>query len=197
MRPLGYLYKRVAKRPDWIKAKNVEDIYALSGCVSEDFADYINYWRHNGYWLFDSPEIIQSLAREHSISLEGMELFYYEAFEQEYNDKIEQWVPYAPEASFVTNIQEPKSRQLEGFDVTNFTVHTSPECSPLSCNSLAETIPTNKHCLFSIFEDAKLAIETGKFENGEPGPYRIIAVYTVPEPNLSLDSDVPLERRSI
>src|SRR4051812_29348924 len=102
MQPLGYLYKRVSTRPEWLQAKNVEGIYALSGCISENFADYINYWRHNGFWLFDSPEVIQALAQEHSISLDGMRLFYYEAFEQEYNDETGQWEPYAPEGSFET-----------------------------------------------------------------------------------------------
>lgn len=58
MIPVGYLYKKVGLRPDWIKADGVRDIYSLSRCVSEDFTDYINYWKHNGYWLFDSPEIM-------------------------------------------------------------------------------------------------------------------------------------------
>lgn len=42
MRPIGYMYKRVAAAPDWLKAPQVKDIYALSGCVSADFADYIS-----------------------------------------------------------------------------------------------------------------------------------------------------------
>jgi hypothetical protein len=190
MQPLGYLYKRVAVRPDWLKAGQVEDIYALSGCISEDFADYVNYWRHNGYWLFNSPEVVESLARENSISLDGLKLFYYEAFEEEFDDTTDQWVSYEPVASFETEIIEPVERHLEGFDVTNFTVHTSPECSPLSCNSLAENLRTNKHCLFNTFDEAKSAIEEGKFKNaGEPGPYRIIAVYTVTRSNLQFDAD--------
>jgi hypothetical protein len=54
---------------------------------------------------------------------------------------------------------------------------------------------TNKHCLFSTFEEAKLALEAGKFEGGgEPGPYRIIAVYTVNRPNMQFDTDA--SRRS-
>ncbi len=40
--------KRVSKRPDWLKAPQVIDIYSVSGCISKNFADYINYWRHNG-----------------------------------------------------------------------------------------------------------------------------------------------------
>jgi len=39
--------------------------------VSADFADYIEYWKHNDYWLFDSPEIIHGVVSEHSIQLVG------------------------------------------------------------------------------------------------------------------------------
>jgi hypothetical protein len=182
MRPLGYLYKQVVVRPEWMKARNVVDIYSLSGCMSKDFADYIPYWKHNGFWLFDSPRTMEKLAAEHSISLEGMKLFYYEAHEQEFDDEHEQWGPYEPVASFGTNVLEPVNKVLEGFDVTSFTFHASPECSPLSCNACAETLPTNAHCLFRTFEEATHAIESGAFVGSEPGPYRVIAVYSTNAP---------------
>jgi hypothetical protein len=179
MQPVGYLYKHIAFRPDWIKAENVDDIFSLSGCVSKNFADYINYWKHNGYWLFDSPYIIENIAKEHSFSLNGSRLFYYEAFEEEYDYDTAQWQAFMPEASFITNVEIPEHKKLEGYDVTTFMVRTFPECSPLSCNGLAETAITNRHCLFNTFEDARRAIECGAFKDTEPGPYRIIAVYTV------------------
>lgn len=180
MQPIGYLYKLVAKRPDWIKTENVSDIFSLSDCISENFDDYINYWRHNGYWLFDSAEIIKALAEEHSISLEGHRLFYYEAHEEEYDDAKRQWQILSPDESFTTNIQKPEHKTLQGFDVANFTLGTSPECSPLSCNSLAELVTTNQHCLFNTYGEARHALEHDVFINAEPGPYRIIAVYTAP-----------------
>lgn len=30
-------------------------------------ADSINLWRHTGHWLFDSPDVIEQVAREQSI----------------------------------------------------------------------------------------------------------------------------------
>jgi hypothetical protein len=41
MIPVGYMAKRVSKKPDWIGAIRVVDIHSVSGCVSKDFADYI------------------------------------------------------------------------------------------------------------------------------------------------------------
>jgi hypothetical protein len=179
MRPLGYLYKRVAPRPDWIGARHVEDIYSLSGCVSENFADYIPHWRHNGFWLFDAPAVMADLARELAIPLRGLTLFYYEAHEEEYNETTRLWEPFEPEAAFPTAIEVPRAGRLEGFDVVTFSARTAPECSPLSCNGLAATLAVNRHCLLDTFEAARKAIEAGTFDHSEPGPFRIIAVYAV------------------
>lgn len=73
----------------------------------------------------------------------------------------------------------PKEKHLEGYDVATFSVGTSPECSPLSCNSLAREIKVNRHSLLSSLEEAKQSLESGKLKNSEPGPYRIFAVYSL------------------
>ena len=179
MRPLGYMYKHVESRPEWLSAARVEDIYSLSGCISAPFGDYINHWKHNGFWLFDSPTDMKLLAKEISVALDGTKLFYYEAYEQEYDEDNRTWSAFDPESSFVTNVIVPPLKTLEGYDVTTFTAHTSPECSPLSCNSLAVTISTNAHCLFDTFGEARDALESSEFNDSEPGPFRIIAVYSV------------------
>jgi hypothetical protein len=179
MIPVGYMFKKVIHRPDWIKAANVDDIYSLSGCVSENFADYIKYWKHNGYWLFNSAAVMEQIAKENTLDLTGMTLFYYEVFEEQYDEDSRQWSAFNPEPSFPTNVEVPKWAQLEGYDVTTFTVGTSPECSPLSCNGLAARVAVNRHCLFESFEQAKSSLEAGRFDDSEPGPFRIFAVHTL------------------
>lgn len=89
MIPAGCLYKKVAIKPDWLKAETVLDVYSLSNCISDDFADYINYWKHNGYWLFNAPEVIEEVAVNEGIDLSGMTLFYYEVYEYEFDDDSE------------------------------------------------------------------------------------------------------------
>lgn len=69
MVPAGYMAKRVVNRPDWLHSVRVSSIYSLSGCISEDFANYIDCWKHNGYWLFDSPAEILDVAREKKVDL--------------------------------------------------------------------------------------------------------------------------------
>ncbi len=187
MIPAGYMAKRVYKKADWLKlgkkaiffetVPQVVDVYSVSSCLSENFADYVPYWKHNGYWLFDFPEVITSLAKENAIQLEGTSLFYYEAHEMEFDS--ERWRPWSAEPSFSTGVVPPPRKQLEGFDVVTFYAKANPECSPLSCNSLAAELHTNAHCLFESFDDAEKNLNSGAFKGAEPGPYRIFSVYSV------------------
>jgi hypothetical protein len=177
MTPAGYMAKTVQTPPEF-HIDGVRDVYSVSSDMNPDVVDYIHYWKHNGYWLFDSPEIIQALAQENQIQLEGTSLFYYEVYEKEFDGN--NWLPYRPEESFTTNVVAPCEKTLEGFDVVTFFARSSPECSPLSCNGMAAEIRTNEHCLLASFEDAYERVSAGAFNQAEPGPYRIFGVYSVP-----------------
>ena len=168
--------KRVYKRPDLFKVPGVVDIYSVSGHLSRNFSDYVEHWKHNGYWFFDSPEIVKAVAKMESAQLEGTSLFYYQAYEMEYDG--ERWKPWSPE-SFLTKIVPPTTKRLEGFDVVTFYAHSMPECSPLSCNSMAKDVHVNEHCLFKSFDEAQRNLSNGAFKKAGPGPYRIFSVYSV------------------
>jgi len=146
-------------------------------CVSENFADYTEYWLHNSYWFIDSPKIIKIIAEKTSVKLEGTSLFYYEMFESEFDGAS--WKIYEPKAWFPTKVVLPAHKKLEGFDVVTFSAGTSPECSPLSCNSMADELHTNAHCLFDSFDEAEANINNGSFSECEFGPYRVFSVYSV------------------
>jgi hypothetical protein len=181
MIPLGYLAKKVSLKPDCLKTEQVEVIYSVSGCISPDFADYIPYWKHNGYWFFDSPEIIRDLAQTEGLNLAGHQVFYYEAYEMQCLEDGTDWENFQPEASFKTDIKIPLRKTLEGFDIVSFKSENAPECSYLSCNHMAETITVNDKCLLSSFAQAKQLLEQKRFQNCEPGPCRILAVYSLPD----------------
>ncbi|MBI9018575.1 MAG: hypothetical protein JEZ07_15085 [Phycisphaerae bacterium] len=182
MIPAGYMAKRITGNSGHLQTKNVVDFYSVSNCISADFASYVDYWKHNGYWLFDSPEIILNLAEDNSIDMTGAKFFYYEIYGFEFNEDDELWHEYEPEKSFATDVKIPEDKTLEGFDIVTFSVGTSAECSPLSCNGLADEIKTNRHCLLSSLEQARQCLESGLFSNSEPGPFRIFAVYSVAPP---------------
>jgi hypothetical protein len=168
--------KRVCPSPEWLKASQVSDIYSVSGCVNDDFGDYIQFEKHNGYWLFNSPSDIAEVAETAGFDLAETSLFYYEVHPEELDG--ESWVRVEPEKSVFTEVIAPKEARLEGFDVVTVTYGKYPECSPLSCNSMAAELPTNSHCLFATFEDAWDALNRDAFKDCEPGPYRIFGVYS-------------------
>ena len=181
MIPAGYMAKKVARRPDGFDAPHVHDIFSVSNCISGAFMEYIDFWRHNGYWYFNNPHLIQELALEQKIDLDSLTFFYYEIYEKEFDEELQQWLPFEPD-SLPTQVAPPANRELQGYDVVTYSVGTIPECSPLSCNYLAGEIETNAHCLLELFEEAKKGLESGAFGHSEPGPFRIFAVYTV-DPN--------------
>ena len=165
MIPAGYLYKFVVQRPGWLEAPGVVDICSISGCISQPFADFIKHWKHNGYWLFDSPAIMEEIAMLEGIDLSRAMLFYYEVHDDEFDDRTGAWRKFGPEPSFVTNVRKPRNARCLGYDVATFWAGAGPECSPLSCNSLAQTLQVNAHCLFTSLEQTKQAIDSGDFAN--------------------------------
>ena len=180
MVPAGYIAKRIGQRPDWLPVERVSSIYSVSNCINDNFADYIEFWKHNGYWLFDTPDIIVDIARKNNIDLAETTLFFYEVYELQFN--ASEWTAFNSEPSFSTNVSVPEAKVLEGHDVVTFYAQSLPEHSPLSCNALASEVETNSHCLLQSFEQARALLENGTFKDAEPGQYRIFAVYSVAWP---------------
>ena len=180
MIPAGYMYKFVSPRPDWLQgADHVVDICSVSGCFSKDFTDFVTAWQHNGYWFFDDPAIMKSIAQDRDVDLSGATLFYYETEGVEYDQDQRQWRPVTPDDAFPLAVVKPSARRLLGFDLATYSCGNAAECSPLSCNAMAAEVAVNRHCLAKDAEVLKAAVEAGAFDDCEPGPLRILAVYAV------------------
>lgn len=187
---MGYMAKRVEGSLGWHKPPQVFDVYSVSACVNDDFADYVDYWKHNCWWFFDTPEVIQDVARENSIELRGTKLFFYEAHELEFANGGWRSFSPGPVVTHLPLVISPPQKQLEGFDIVILLAENSPdpEHSPLSCQGLANKLSTNSHCLFETFDEAYTAVNTGKFDGCEPGAIRIFAVYSVDWPQSNSES---------
>jgi len=121
MIPAGYMAKFVADRPDWLGAAGVKDVYSLSACVSSCFADDCHTeWRHNGFWLFDSIDVIQEIAAKKSVDLTDASFFYCETYEWQFDDEGREGALQAPDQAFATNVANPEIKTLRGFDVVTF-----------------------------------------------------------------------------
>jgi len=179
MTPLGYIAKRIIPRPDWLNVPHVESIYSVANCMSEDFADYIDFWRHNGHWLFDRPSIIIEICEESSIEMSGLTFLYLESELVQFDAEQKKWKAYEPDSSFTTDVTKAIDARLLGYDVTTNYYCPTPEHSPLSCNHIASVVPVNKYCLIDNLDDARKHIQRGAFANSEPGHLRVIAVHEI------------------
>jgi hypothetical protein len=173
----GYMYKRIIL-PDWLNCQNVTKVYAVSSCISKDFTNYIPYWKHNRYWFFNRPEDMDTLIRQENLS-EEFELLFYELYEKEFDEEQHAWLDFTGEESFGYQVRMPPQKEFLGFDIVTYSMGTSHECSPLSCNWLCQEVQVNQYCLLDDFEKAIQITETLKQNTAEPGPYRIIRVNKV------------------
>jgi hypothetical protein len=179
MIPAGYMAKKVSPKPDWLKASGVSHVCSVSYCISPAFCDYIRHWKHNGFWFYNSPADVREVARLESVDFSGQKLFYYEVHELQFDAGRGLWQPFQAEVGFRTDVEIPRRKQALGFDVVSYSAQTSPECSPLSCNNVAQSIAVNEHCLLRTFDQARELLEAGAFNGSEPGPFRIFAVSDV------------------
>jgi hypothetical protein len=177
--PAGYLFKKVGPPPAGFNASpHIADICSVSSCVVEPFADYLEHWRHNALFFFDNPSAMRDLAQGLGVDLSGMTLLYFELHPEEFDQDANRWNA-VEKATLPMGVLQPKSFEVLGFDVVSYSRGVLFECSPLSCNGFHAELSVNGHCLFPTFDAAWKALETGKFDGAEPGPYRIFSVARV------------------
>jgi hypothetical protein len=190
MFPAGYLLKRVVPPPGWLGegSKHIDDICSVSDCVNDNVVDVQEAWQHNSFGVANSPDVLRSLAEKTGADTSGAKLFYYTTYEHELESDgwkfdATSWRPRSPTRSAgVEDAVEPPAGNdtlsLIGYDVVVFGDYL--EHSPLSCNSVADELQVNEHCLFPSLDIAVEAINAGSFGGGcEEGIYTIFAVYLV------------------
>lgn len=159
------------KRPDWLKAAAVDEVCSVSVCVSEDPDGWIDQWRHNEMGAYDTPELAWSVVPGPARS--EFDLYAYWVFPLEFVEG--QQCSFSLPPLHVRPL--PASFERLGYDVVSRSSGHYFECSPLSCNHMAEHVPTNRHCLV---DDAETAFQlASEFEASgcEPGPYYVVEVW--------------------
>jgi len=177
--PAGFIYKQPTSTPAWVGASAGTPLHSLSGCIAEYFAEYIPHWKHNGYWLFDHPAALDAVAAACGVDPLGLDLLYFEYHPSQYRENAACWEPFEAEGSLSTDVVPPGGAPLLGYEVVCFSCGTSPECAPAVCCGLAPRLQLNQFLLFPTLESAVSALESGAFDDSEPGPFRIAAVHLV------------------
>lgn len=168
---VGYLAKIIEPRPEWLKAPAVDDICSVSECISKAPANRWQAWKHNEYGFYESQDdawsVIASEARRYDMF----------AFEALCFRGLDGRIDSAKLACVAGQI--PVDFEFLGFDIVTRSGDASMECSPLSCNRVAESIATNSHCLIASEELAIEALQmiSAPGFGAEPGPYYLFKVY--------------------
>lgn len=169
----GYFTKRVETRPEWLHASSVREICSVSHCISEAPDDWFQRWVHNQFGWFN--RISDALGAVPEDRRDHFRLFAYrlhpEVFRQ--NGRVALFAPPDVKPDPV-----PRSFQTRGFDSVSKSTRgvLGFECSPLSCNGLAEEWPVNEFCLFPSLGDAIEGAARFAAEQPEPGAYFVVEV---------------------
>ena len=172
---IGYFAMLAMKQPDWLKALQVEEICSASDCIGRTDWDWINEWRHNAAWVFDSPELAWSVVPQQL--RESCDIYAFCLFPVRYElgSRASAAIPD------VKPVPMDSSFTKLGYDLVSSTTGNCFEHSPLSCNGLAAEVPTNRYCLLDTAEEAFALAPTlevpGQPMRGEPGPYHIVEVW--------------------
>ena len=189
MLPAGYLLKNVVPPPEWFRtgANHIKDICNVADCVIDNVVDVQKAWKHNSFGVANSPDVLWSLTKSAGVSANGAKLFYYTAFEDELEPcdwifDASSWRPRSPALSVGVEdaVEIPagiNAMSPIGYDVV--VLDDFLEHSPLLCNSAAERLQVNEHCLLPSLQAAVKAINDGSFEGCEEGIYTVFAVYLI------------------
>ena len=173
MIPAGYTVKIIHEKDDWLKVSNVRQIYSVSECISKCPINHYDHWKFNSLVFYDNEKILEELLVKDVINKSELTWFYYEIFEKEISNGI--WKEFEVEK---LNVEKLDSYKLVGFDIACYSIGSSHDCSPLSCNRGAEVFEVNEFCLINKLEDAINSAEKIDKDGGyETGPYRILGVY--------------------
>ena len=184
----GYFARRVAARPEHLRAPGVRDVCSVSECLSPGAAGWISAWRHNGLGWFNRVDDAWSVVR--AADREAYRLFAYRVYPEVFRGRMR--VPFEPPAD-VRPETLPGTFQSMGFDCASRSSDAALglECSPLSCNEMAAEMPVNEHCLFPTLDAAIAGAERFAIEQPEPGDYYVVEVLEGPriEPSRSTNAE--------
>ncbi|MDM8006186.1 MAG: hypothetical protein QUV05_08585 [Phycisphaerae bacterium] len=171
---IGYFPKRTTGHTHWINNPVVEEVCSVSECLSEGPPNWIDKWKHNDRWVYDTEEMAWSVIDD---DRKAYDMYAYKMFPIVFDGAKEE-----PWAIGSTARGDLSGYQFLGFDIVNRTCDSTFECSPLSCNGGFNQYPVNRHCLIDDLEDAwricrEIATEAEEQGSWEPGPYYLVAVH--------------------
>jgi hypothetical protein len=168
---IGYFPKKTAVPAGWSTSASahVTEICSVSDCVATSPSGWIDHWLHNEWGFFNTLTDAQLVVPSGS---DGFTVFAYRLLPVEFAGG--QTKRLAIGDLRVESL--PSGFSSLGFDVVNKTGSAFFECSPLSCNGMANEVPVNRYCLVERFVAAVAQADRFSRDEPEPGPYFVLEV---------------------
>jgi len=194
---IGYFPRRqTGPPPNYRLPPGVTEIANVGHYTSDGPANWIDQWRHNGMWFFDSEALARKvIADAIQIDIESdsqrdppwrvklsrepgcsYDFYAYRMFPCRFVDGRQE--PY--DLSGLQCDPLPTDYERLGCDAVNWSGSAHLGCSPLFCNGRAGDIPVNRFCLIDEPERALALAQifSGSHGNGcEPGDYFVLEVW--------------------
>jgi hypothetical protein len=167
---IGYVSKQLTPPPPNFEPTGLREIASVSNCIADRPDGWVTLWRHNDWFLYDSPELAREVAQE--CAAYRWPVVAYLAHPMEFGPDGE-----VPISITTTARPMPEYFHLLGWDVVSRSVTREFECSPLSCNGLANEVQVNELCLLDSEAGAIDFARRCATEQPEPGNYSVIEVW--------------------
>lgn len=181
LRLLGYLPKRRTPAPEWVLNPTVKEICSVSECIAPAPRGWAEHWIHNDFGLFNTVQEALSIVPSGD---ERYALYAFKILPVRFSKGAEALLTidlplHEGEHLFHPVDPQPLPAQFAslGFDVASNTLTPFFECSPLSCNNMAASIPVNRYCLLEDLPTAESVALQFSLEEPEPGDYFVLEVF--------------------
>lgn len=166
-------FPKITECPELFREAGLEEICSVSECISAGPPDWIDAWKHNAWFVFDSEELAREMVPADPARYD---LYAYKIFPIKFDGEL---TPIDVEPSAAGDLSGYK---FLGYDIVSRSCDYAFECSPLSCNGGYKRFRVNKRCLIDDLESAwaiasELARSAKEKGGWEPGPYYLVAVY--------------------
>jgi len=167
---VGFFPKRTQPAPKEFKSGTIQEIASVAECISPAPKGWIQHWKHNPLGFFDTQTLAMQVIED---DLEEYDLYAYKVFPVRCKYRETEPIPITNSPGDV-----PDDYHFLGYDIVTKSRADFFECSPLSCNYLANDYEVNQFCLIDELEAASQVLaDICKSGNAEPGPYYLFAIY--------------------
>ena len=177
---IGYMAKQPTPRPDRFPLESVREIASVSDCIVRRPDEWIYEWKHNDWFVYDTPELARTIAVK--LGAASWPIDAYRVLPVRFEETGEVPIEISTDAAPI-----PRSFERLGWDVVSREYTQEFECSPLSCNLMAEEIAVNEMCLLTSLEAAVATARRFAREQPEPGVYFVVEVW---REVVSVDRDI-------